>query len=46
MIRDAGFEVDGNPLSRTEGLAEDALAGGFRLAGQGGEILRPDLRAD
>jgi biotin synthase len=46
MIRDAGFEVGGNPLSDALGLAEDALAGGFRLAGQGDEILRPELRAD
>ncbi len=46
MIRDAGFEVGGNPLSDAEGLAEDALAGGFRLAGRDGEILRPELRVD
>ena len=39
MIRDAGFEVEGNPLSAGE--AGDA---GFRLAGRDGEILKPDLR--
>src|SRR5262245_60983985 len=43
MIRDAGFEVDGNPLSHAEGIGEDALAGGFRLAGSDGEILRPEV---
>ena len=46
MIRDAGFEVDGNPLSRS--LAESRRergAGGFRLSGGDGEILRPESRA-
>jgi biotin synthase len=44
MIRDAGFEVDGNPLSRS--LAADAALepGGFRLVGGDGEILRPEVR--
>jgi biotin synthase len=41
MIRDAGFEVDGNPLS--DGTRVEAT-GGFRLAGQDGEILRPEIR--
>jgi biotin synthase len=41
MIRDAGFEVGGNPLSRAEGI--DAERGGFRLAGRDGEILRPEV---
>jgi biotin synthase len=41
MIRDAGFEVDGNPLSRAEGL--EPANGGFRLAGRDGEILRPEV---
>ena len=41
MIRDAGFEVDGNPLS--DGTQVDET-GGFRLAGQDGEILRPEIR--
>jgi biotin synthase len=43
MIRDAGFEVGGNPLSDAEGIAEDALTGGFRLGGRDGEILRPEV---
>jgi biotin synthase-like enzyme len=43
MIRDAGFEVGGNPLSAAEGIDGDALAGGFRLAGRDGEILRPEV---
>jgi hypothetical protein len=41
MIRDAGFEVDGNPLYdrlRPEDRPE------FRLAGGDGEILRPEVR--
>jgi biotin synthase len=42
MIRDAGFEVDGNPLSRALAAAEDG--GGFRLTGGDGEILRPEVR--
>jgi biotin synthase len=43
MIRDAGFEVDGNPLSRS--LAEEAEeTSGFRLTGGDGEILRPEVR--
>jgi biotin synthase len=46
MIRDAGFEVDGNPLSRSlETEAETASGpGGFRLTGGDGEILRPEVR--
>jgi biotin synthase len=43
MIRDAGFEVGGNPLSAAEGIDGDALAGGFRLAGRDGELLRPEV---
>jgi biotin synthase len=43
MIRDAGFEVDGNPLSRS--LAEtESDTQGFRLSGGDGEILRPEIR--
>jgi biotin synthase len=38
MIRDAGFEVEGNPLSA--GAAADA-PGGFRLPGTDGAILKP-----
>jgi hypothetical protein len=44
MIRDAGFEVDGNPLSRSLAEADAADALGFRLAGADGEILRPEVR--
>jgi biotin synthase len=43
MIRDAGFEVDGNPLSRSL-AAEEAGVGSFRLTGGDGEILRPEVR--
>ncbi len=40
MIRDAGFEVEGNPR-----YAEDAEEqGGFRLVGGDGELLRPEVR--
>jgi biotin synthase len=39
MIRDAGFEVEGNPLS-----AGEPGGAGFRLAGRDGEILKPELR--
>jgi biotin synthase len=41
MIRDAGFEVDGNPLY--DGLREEERPE-FRLAGGDGEILRPEVR--
>jgi biotin synthase len=45
MIRDAGFEVDGNPLSRSLAEAEaQADTGAFRLSGGDGEILRPEIR--
>jgi hypothetical protein len=37
MIREAGFEVEGNPLSDGGGIAE----GSFRLAGEG--VLKPDM---
>jgi biotin synthase len=40
MIRDAGFEVEGNP-AWDETLAEET---GFHLAGTEGEILKPDVR--
>jgi biotin synthase len=43
MIRDAGFEVEGNPLSAAEGIAGDAPRPVFRLAGSDGEILRPEV---
>jgi biotin synthase len=41
MIRDAGFEVDGNPLY--DGLRPEDRPE-FRLAGGDGEILRPEVR--
>jgi biotin synthase len=44
MIRDAGFEVDGNPLSRSLAGEDEASVGGFRLTGGDGEILRPEVR--
>ena len=40
MIRDAGFEVEGNPA----GTREASLpASGFRLEGSEGEILKPEV---
>jgi len=48
MIRDAGFEVAGNPLFNGE-TAEDATpfqdATPFRLAGDG-SVLKPEIRSD
>ncbi|TFG97261.1 MAG: biotin synthase BioB [Myxococcales bacterium] len=43
MIEDAGFQVDGNPLSDAEGIATASLRAGFRLEGHGGDILRPEV---
>ena len=43
MIRDAGFEVEGNPLYANR-AAESAEAGGFRLRGGSDEILKPEIR--
>ena len=40
MIRDAGFEVEGNPLSEREEQGE----GSFQLAGRDDELLRPEVR--
>jgi biotin synthase len=40
MIRDAGFEVQGNPL-----YAARAEPGGFRLRGDEGPLLKPDVAA-
>jgi len=40
MIRDAGFEVEGNPLS--DGSADDV---GFQLEGDG-DILKPEIAGD
>jgi biotin synthase len=46
MIRDAGFEVEGNALSARLGVTGPAArADAFRLAGSDGEILRPEVRA-
>ena len=42
MIRDAGFEVEGNPVSNAPDLAAPA----FRLTGGSGEILKPDIARD
>ena len=39
MIRDAGFEVEGNPLYGED----EAGVSGFRLAGGEGEILKPEI---
>lgn len=44
MIEDAGFEVDGNAEYHARRAREAAAAGGFRLAGGDGEILRPEVR--
>ena len=41
MIRDAGFEVQGNPL-----YAAEPERGSFRLSGSDGEILRPEVARD
>jgi biotin synthase len=43
MIRDAGFEVEGNPA--WDGESPGAASGGFRLAGRDGEILKPEIRS-
>jgi biotin synthase len=43
MIRDAGFEVEGNPAWE-ENLADEAH--GFRLAGDEGEIAKPDMQRE
>jgi biotin synthase len=41
MIRDAGFEVEGNPIYDRR----QHESAGFRLAGADTEILRPDIAA-
>jgi biotin synthase len=41
MIRDAGFEVDGNPLY--ERAFEGEAAGGFRLPGAEAPVFRPEV---
>jgi len=45
MIRDAGFEVEGNPLSSGEEALAEATGGEFRLVGGDGGILRPEIAA-
>jgi biotin synthase len=42
MIADAGFEVDGNPTWAALRADEEA-AGGFRLRGGDGQVLRPEI---
>lgn len=42
MIRDAGFEVDGNPFYEREAF-EAEPAGGFRLPGEPETLLRPEI---
>ena len=44
MIRDAGFEVQGN--AAWDETADSGAAGGFRLRGGEGEILKPEIRRD
>ncbi len=48
MIREAGFEVDGNPLWASLGGpgGEADGAEGFRLPGGDGEVLRPEVRRE
>ncbi len=41
MIRDAGFEVEGNPTF--DALQAEPAAAGFRLRGGDGEILKPEI---
>ncbi len=43
MIRDAGFEVAGNPLTDAAGVTE---ADHFQVGGSDGDILRPEIRRD
>jgi biotin synthase len=48
MIRDAGFEVEGNALfdaQQREGRQATNPAGDFRVSGGDGEILKPEIRA-
>jgi biotin synthase len=41
MIRDAGFEVEGNPLTGAGGVAEPSR---FRIGGSDADILKPEIR--
>lgn len=45
MIRDAGFEVDGNPAYEREAFEADAT-GAFRLPGAKDGLLRPEIASD
>ena len=42
MIRDAGFEVDGNPLYEADATSRE----GFHLTGTDGEILKPEIAGE
>ena len=44
MIRDAGFEVDGNPAYERERY--EGAAGGFHVPGGGPQVLRPEIASD
>lgn len=48
MIRDAGFEIEGNPAydANDVGDANDAQRGGFRIPGGGDELLKPEIARD
>jgi biotin synthase len=48
MIREAGFEVDGNPLWESLGAPQGGAEepAGFRLADGEGEVLRPEVRRE
>jgi biotin synthase len=43
MIRDAGFEIEGNALFKDDKTNEKRT--GFRVSGSDGEILKPEIRA-
>jgi len=45
MIRDAGFEVEGNPAYERERY-EGAVAGGFQVPGGGAQVLRPEIASE
>ena len=44
MIREAGFEVEGNALFNEQEIRERKE--GFRLTGSDGDILKPEIRSD
>jgi len=43
MIRDAGFEIEGNDAYRLEQQREAASGSGFRIPGGGDELLKPEI---